>query len=540
VWLLGGFRVSVGARTIEADAWRLKKAANLIKLLALAPGHRLHRGQAMDLLWPDSSTKAASNNLRQVIYGAHRVLDLTSDSHSRYLSLQDEQLTLCQEGQLWVDADAFEEAAATARRARDPAVYRAAIDLYTGDLLPDDRYEGWVEYRREELRQLYLTLLIELARLYEERGEHSLAIEELRKATAKEPTLEEAHAGLMHLHAFWGRPEQALAQYERLRDTLHRGLGAEPSVTTRRLRNEIAAGRFSPTLPTGSPQEEELPDAAKHNLPTPRTSFVGREREMVEVKRLLSMTRLLTLTGAGGSGKTRLALEVAKDLVGTYPDGAWMVELASLSEPDLVAQEVAGALKIAERAGQPLTDTLVDALGDKELLLVMDNCELATSREPLGVSGEVNRPVSLLSLPDAVGGSSTVECLMRYEAVRLFVDRARLRLPDFQLAQENTGATVRVCRKLEGIPLAIKLATARMGVLAVEHVAQRLEVSLDVLKGTSRMAAPRQQTMRATLDWSHNLLTEVERALFRKLSVFAGGWTSEAAEAVCSGGVIEQ
>ncbi len=145
VWLLGGFRVSVGARTIEADAWRLKKAANLIKLLALAPGHRLHRGQAMDLLWPDSSTKAASNNLRQVIYGARRVLDLTSDSHSRYLSLQDEQLTLCQEGQLWVDVDAFEEAAATARRARDPAVYRAAIDLYTGDLLPDDRYEGWVE-----------------------------------------------------------------------------------------------------------------------------------------------------------------------------------------------------------------------------------------------------------------------------------------------------------------------------------------------------------------------------------------------------------
>jgi predicted ATPase len=127
---------------------------------------------------------------------------------------------------------------------------------------------------------------------------------------------------------------------------------------------------------------------------------VGREREMVEVKRLLSMTRLLTLTGAGGSGKTTLALEVAKDLVGTYPDGAWMVELASLSEPDLVAQEGAEALKIAERADQPLTDTLVDALGDKELLLVMDNCELATSREPLGVSGEVNRPVPLLSLPE--------------------------------------------------------------------------------------------------------------------------------------------
>jgi non-specific serine/threonine protein kinase len=194
---------------------------------------------------------------------------------------------------------------------------------------------------------------------------------------------------------------------------------------------------------------------------------------MVEVKRTLAMTRLLTLTGPGGSGKTRLALEVARDLASSYPDGVRLVKLAPLYEPGLVAQAVAGALEVSERPGQGLADTLVEDLRDKRLLLVMDNCEhlveasarliddildscprlrvLATSREPLGASGEVNWVVPSLSLPD--NGESTIESRMRYEAVRLFVDRARLRLPDFELTRENAGAVVRVCRKLDGIPL---------------------------------------------------------------------------------------
>ena len=562
VWLLGGFSVSVGSRLIAQREWRLRKAANLVKLLALAPAYRLHREQVMDQLWPESSPTAASNNLRQVLYGARKVLDPASDAHKGYLNLQDEHLILCPEGQLWVDVDAFEQASATAQRGRDPTVYRAAIDLYTGDLLPADRYEEWAENRREGLRQLLLNLLIELAGLYEERHEPKLAIEALRKATAEEPTLEEAHVALMRLHALTGRPEQAIAQYERLRDTLLRSLGTEPGATTRRLRDEIAAGRLLQRPPDSSPASS---DARRHNVPAPRTSFVGRERETVEVKRTLAMTRLLTLTGAGGSGKTRLALEVARDLVSAYPDGVWLVELAPLFEPALVAQEVAGALGVQGRPGQALTDTLVEALGDKEMLLVVDNCEhlveaaaqlvdtlldscprlkvLATGREPLGIPGEILWPVPPLSLPGTAGGGSngrfTTEDPMRYEAVRLFVDRARLRLPDFRLTRENTGATVRVCRKLEGIPLAIELATARMGALAVEQVAQRLDVSLDVLKGASRTAETRQQTLRATLDWSHDLLSETEQALFRRLSVFAGGWSLEAAEAVCSGGVIE-
>ena len=569
VRLLGGFWVAVGARTIEEDAWRLRKAAALVKLLALAPGHRLHREQLMDLLWPELGKKAASNNLRHTLHAARTILDPTAGSS--YLASEDESLVLCPGGDVWVDVEAFEKAAATARRAREPVAHRAALDLYGGELLPEDRYEEWAESRREELRQLYLTLFIELAGLYEGRDEHGLAIDALRRATAKEPTLEEAHATLMRLYALSGRPEQALAQYERLRDTLLRSLGTEPGATTRHLRDEIAAGRLLPTPPAGSSHEEEEdpPGLGRHNLPLQRTSFVGREREMVEVKRTLSRARLLTLTGAGGSGKTRLALEVARNLVGAYPDGVWLVELAPLSEEDLVAQEVARTLEVQERPGQTLTDTLVEALGDKEIkemLLVVDNCEhlveataqlvdalldscsrlrvLATSREPLGVEGEALWRVTSLSLPEKTNGGpkggSSVESLMRYEAVRLFVDRAGLRLPNFELTQENVGAAARVCRKLDGIPLAIELATARMGALAVEQVAQRLEDSLDVLRDANWTAAPRQQTLRATLDWSYNLLSEAERAMFRRLSVFAGGWTLEAAEAVCSGGGIEQ
>jgi predicted ATPase/DNA-binding SARP family transcriptional activator/DNA-binding CsgD family transcriptional regulator len=518
----------------------------------------------MDLLWPDAGRRAASNNLRQALHTARKVLDPAMGS--RYLASEDESLVLCPEGELWVDVDAFEQAAARARGAKEPVTYRAALDLYEGDLLPENRYEERTDGKREELRQLYIGLLLELAGLHEERDEHGLAIEALRKATAKEPTVEEAHVDLMRLHAISGRPERALAQYERLCDALSRGLGTRPAASSRLLRDQIVAGSLPMTPSVDLSREEERPGVGKHNLPAPRTSFVGREREMVEVKRMLTMTRLLTLTGAGGSGKTRLALEVASDLVSIYPDGVWLVTLAELSEGDLVPQAVATALQVPERPGQPLTDTLVEASEANELLLVLDNCEhlveaaadlvdtlldscphlrvLATSREPLGISGEVNWVVPLLSLPakanEESNGEATIESFMRSEALRLFVDRARLRLPDFQLTKANAGAVTRVCRKLDGIPLAIELATARMGAFAVEQVAQRLDVSLDLLTDASRSAAPRQQTLRATIDWSHKLLSEAERTFFRRLSVFTGGWTLEAAEAVCSRGGIEE
>ena len=311
------------------------------------------------------------------------------------------------------------------------------------------------------------------------------------------------------------------------------------------------------TLSTGG--TSQLPSTPRNNLPSPRSSFVGREREMAEVSRLLGATRLLTLTGVGGSGKTRLALEAARDLVEEYPDGVWLVELAPLSEGELVAQAVAGALEVPERPGEPLVDTLMDFLRDRGLLLILDNCEhlvgavarlaeslldscprlriLAASREALDIPGEVRWPVPPLSRPDP-RRRATVEELESSESARLFVERAWRRDPGFSL-RERSAAVAGICERLEGIPLAIELAAARVGALSVGQISERLEGSLELLSHGGRTATQRQQTLKGTLDWSYDLLPEAERVLFKKLSVFAGGWTLEAAEAVGSGDSVE-
>jgi non-specific serine/threonine protein kinase len=419
------------------------------------------------------------------------------------LASEDESLVLCPSGLLWVDVDAFEEAAATARRARDPAAYGTSIELYAGELLPEDRYEVWAEGRREELRKMYFDLLVEMARLYEGRGECWSAIEALRRAVAKDPILEETHVGLMRLYAFSGRSGQTLVQYERLRETL--------------------------------------------------------QRELTEIKRALATARLLTLTGVGGSGKTRLALKVATDLAAAYPDGAWFVELATLSEPDLVPQAVADAVGAREQPGRPITETVTAHSGENRGILILDNCEhlvvaaallvdfvlsscphlrvLATSRESLGVEGEVLFSVPPLPVPAGLPADSGK--IGGNDSVRLFVERARLRLPGFLLTQENARPVVAVCRRLDGLPLAIELAAARMGTLATDQMAQSLEHSLGLLSAGPRTAPPRQRTMSAAIGWSYGLLSDGEKELFRLLSVFAGGFTLEAAEAVCPGGKIE-
>jgi predicted ATPase/DNA-binding SARP family transcriptional activator len=562
VWLLGGFRVSVGSRTIKDDEWRLSKAAALVKLLALSPGHHLHREQLMNLLWPELGSKAASNNLRYALHGARRTLTSDPSVGSRYLASAEDSLVLCPGGSLWVDVEAFEEAAKTAHRSREPDAYKVAIDLYTGDLLPTDRYEEWAEEPRQQLQQAYISLLLGLAHLCEGRGEYELAIEAHRRVVAEEPTREEAHVGLMRLYALAGDKGEALTQYGRLEEALAKELSTGPSASSRALCEEIATGRFTSkyALPLGS-SPKEPPDTGKHNLPATRTNLVGRRREMVEVKRALAMTRLLTLTGMGGSGKTRLALEVARDLAEAYPEGVWLVELASLSEEALVPKAVAEALEVAERPAEPLADTLAEVLGSRELLLVMDNCEhlleasarlvdvlldscprvriMATSREALGVGGELRWPVPPLSVPEPRRAPSLEE-LETYESVRLFVERAKGRDPSFSLNSTNALAVTEICRKLEGIPLAIELAAVRVGPLSVEQIAERLTNSLKLLAGGTRTQMPKQRTLRGTLGWSHKLLSEDEKKLFGRLSVFAGGWTLEAAEAVGAGKGAEE
>jgi non-specific serine/threonine protein kinase len=466
--------------------------------------------------------------------------------------------------------EVFEQAAVLARCSEDPAAYRAAIDLYAGELLPTDRYEGWAEQRRGRLRETHLSLLLGLARRHEERREHDFAAEVLREVLAEDPAREEAHVGLMRLHALRGRQGEALRQYERLEEVLSRELGVEPAATSRALREEIAANIFPPNRqqravpePTTPPKGQRVDNAntSKHNLPVQRTTFLGREREMLEVRRDLAMTRLLTLTGTGGVGKTRLALEVARELAPAYPDGAWVVELAGLSEPELVPAVVAETLGVHEQPGRPLIDSLLDALRVKEMLMILDTCEhlieacaglsrallsacprlriLATSREALGIAGEASRVVPLLSVPEALR-QTTVEELARNASTQLFRGRAQHRNPAFALTPENAEAVAEVCRRLEGIPLAIELAAARMDVFTVEQFAERLDRSLALLTSSSQGAEPRHRTLEATLDWSYELLSEPERKLLGRLSVFAGGFSLEAVEAVGAGDDIKQ
>lgn len=293
-----------------------------------------------------------------------------------------------------------------------------------------------------------------------------------------------------------------------------------------------------------------------NNLPLQVNRFIGRERELTAVRGLLMTTRLLTLAGAGGSGKTRLALQVATDVLAEFEHGVWWVELAALADPLLMPQAVASALGIPERADCTLTEALVDALRPKHLLLVLDNCEhllaacaqlvdtllrtcaqlrvLVTSREALTISGETLWLVLPLRVPDTYQ-PPPIAGLLTYEAVQLFVERARSVLPSFTLTAENASAVVQVCRRLDGIPLAIELAAARIRALSVEQIVARLDDAYRLLTGGSRSALPRQQTLRAAMDWSYDLLSAQEQACFRRLSVFAGTFSLAAAEAICAG-----
>jgi predicted ATPase/class 3 adenylate cyclase len=311
-------------------------------------------------------------------------------------------------------------------------------------------------------------------------------------------------------------------------------------------------------LPSDFPPIRSL-DVLPNNLPRQLTSFIGREKEMAEVKRLLSTAYLVTLTGSGGAGKTRLALQVAADVVEDYRDGVWLAEFAPVADPALVPKTVASTLNVPEQPERELIGTLVAALRAKALLLVLDSCEhllaacrdlaaallrtcpqvrlLATSREGLGIPGETLWRVPSLSMPEEI--LPRPEELVLYDALRLFVDRAVATTPGFTVTSENALAVAQVCRRLDGIPLAIELAAARVKVLAVDQIAARLDDRFRLLTGGSRMVLPRHRTLRAAIDWSYGLLSERERAVLRRLSVFAGGWTLEAAEAVCTGGGIE-
>ncbi len=314
-----------------------------------------------------------------------------------------------------------------------------------------------------------------------------------------------------------------------------------------------------PGLPADFPPLKAL-DMISHNLPVQLTSFIGREREIEDVKSLLARTRLLTLTGTGGAGKTRLAIQAAADLIEQFQHGVWLVELAPLTDPAVVTQTVASTFAVREAAGRPLLDSLTDYLRTKSLLLVLDNCEhlvatcahlasallracpklqiMATSREILGVAGEVIYRIPPLSHPDP-RRLHALDQLIQFEGIRLFVERAVHSQPRFVLTDANAKAVAHICQQLDGIPLAIELAAARVKMLPVEQIAARLDDRFRLLTHGSRTALPHHQTLRATMDWSYDLLSDPERALLRRLSVFAGSFILEATEAICAGDGVE-
>jgi predicted ATPase/class 3 adenylate cyclase len=325
-------------------------------------------------------------------------------------------------------------------------------------------------------------------------------------------------------------------------------------------------------LPTNFPPLRTL-EAFPNNLPAQLTSFIGRESEIAEIKRSLDpelspsadltgagKARLVTLTGSGGTGKTRLSLQVAAELLKVFKHGIWFIELAPLADPELIPRVVLAEIGVIEGQGRPPIDVLKEYLRDKISLIILDNCEhlisacarlvnnlltsapgltvLATSREALGVRGELSYPVPSLSLP-VTGQLTLVEELLKVESVRLFVDRALLANPHFNLDDEQASFIAQICSRLDGIPLAIELAAARVKAFSPEQISNRLTDRFRLLTGGSRTALPRQQTLRALIDWSYDLLADQERLLLLRLSVFSGGWTLDAAEQVCAGARLE-
>lgn len=315
----------------------------------------------------------------------------------------------------------------------------------------------------------------------------------------------------------------------------------------------------APDLPHDFPPLTSI-NAIPNNLPLQLTSFIGRERELAEIKQLLMTTHLVTLTGSGGAGKTRLSLQTAADVLETFPDGVWFVELATIADPALVPQTIATALGVREMLGHSIQDLLVDYLRAKRLLLILDNCEhlidacaqlanqllhaapklrmLASSREALGIAGEHAYRVPSLSIVE-LRHAPALDAIQRNDCVHLFVERALAAQSSFRLTDKNAPAIAQICMRLDGIPLAVELAAARVKVFTPDQIAARLDDRFRLLTGGSRTALPRQQTLRALIDWSYDLLSESERTLLRRLSVFVDGWTYEAAEAVCAGDGIE-
>ena len=532
----------------------------LLALLAISAGQVVSSDRLVEELWgadlprePANALQAAVSRLRKALGPLGPQMVVTRPS-GYALEVDPDS----------IDARRFERLVAEGRRRLTEQPAEAAqhltdaLALWRGPPVPElaDTDTGRAEAAR--LEDLRLGAEEDRIDALLAAGRHAEVVGELEALVRAQPLRERRWGQLMLALYRTGRQAEALRSYQEARRVLVEELGLEPSPHLRHL--EAAMLAQDPSL--GPPAQEPDAGSVRHNLPARATSFVGRWRERREVGKLLGEHRLVTLTGPGGVGKTSLALEVAAERVDERPGGVWLVELGAVSEGDLVVPAVASALGVREPGGmgtdrRPLADRLVDRVAATEPLLVLDSCEhlveacaalvamllaaapslvvLATSRESLNVSGEAQYQVPPLALPRS---RESVEELAGYDAVRLFVERGAAVQPDFSLDADTAAAVAQICLRLDGIPLAIELAAARLKSLPVGEIAARLDDRFHLLTSGRRDAPRRQQTLRATLDWSYELLSEADAILFRRVSVFVGSFDLAAAEAVGVGGPI--
>ncbi|MBF6133938.1 winged helix-turn-helix domain-containing protein [Nocardia otitidiscaviarum] len=533
-------------RTDEGDAIEVSGARlrALLIALALEPGRAVPKAQLVDWIWGEQPPADAANALQALVSRLRRALP------DGALDVQAGGYRLAVPPHA-VDAHRFEQLLEQARGGTDPQrapLLREALELWRGAPMRDvDIDSGAADAVVTRFEGLHLAALEDRYEAEIRLGAGADLVAELTEVVARHPLRERLAAALMRALAAAGRGAEALTVYQRTREALADELGADPSPELSALHVALLRGEV------GAQDEER-----RTNLRVELTSFVGKDAEIAVVRELLAGYRLTTLTGPGGSGKTRLAQETARTMLDDLPDGAWLVELAALGPSGDVAQAALAALGLRDTLlggashAEPM-ERLITALRDRETLLILDNCEhvieaaarfahrilgecpglriLATSREPLGITGEATRRVEPLLSPAPDADPAQIESA---PAVKLLRDRAAAVRQDMTADPPTLATMARVCRALDGIPLAIELAAARLRTMSLDQLADRLDDRFRLLTGGSRTAIPQHRTLRAVVDWSWELLTDSERVVLRRLAVFADGASSEAAEQVCA------